>query len=315
MWIEGMAINARSKELSAQSENMANFSNMLKITLLKGDIFSINRTNTQVDVQLNGITIGTIPDPSFFDILLRTFIGSVPLSSEFRDGLLAGGNIDAGIVSRFQSTQPSQTRIAAVTSGVKQLLEQSGGTTIASAPVETKAAAPKKKTTKKATPKPKPKATAKPKPKATAKPKPKATPKPKPKIAKAEPVAPIIPQDALIDDSIFAIEEDDVEFTAETLLSQQLYIAKLKKWSQRFIKYPATAFRRNQQGGVRVGVTVDRYGKLVDVNIIEASKYSVLTREAKNAIERAEPFPRVPSDIPGDDFTFTVPIIFKIVDG
>lgn len=317
MWIEGMAINASNKELSEQSANMANFSNMLKITLIRGDIFALRRLSNEVLVEINGVTIGIIPDPTFFDLLLRTWIGPVPLSSEFRDGLLSAGSLNPDLAGRFQSTQPSNTRIAAVTLGVQQLLEKSGGTTIASAPVEKPKSAPKKPAPKVVAPKivtpkivaPKvvvPKVVA---PKPKPKPKPKPAPKPVPELAKIDP-----PKPNTIDESIFDIDEEEIVYTAESLLSQQLYISKLKKWSQRFIKYPARAYKRGQQGAVRLGVTIDRYGKLKRVEITAQAKYSSLNKEAKSAVERAEPFPRMPHDVPGDEFSFSIPVMFKIVD-
>lgn len=48
LWIEGMAINASSSELQKHAQHMADFSNMLKIKLMAGDIFTIDRTGSNV---------------------------------------------------------------------------------------------------------------------------------------------------------------------------------------------------------------------------------------------------------------------------
>lgn len=314
MWIEGLAINASSKELTLQSQNMADFSNLLRIKLLRGDIFSIKRSSKEVTLTINGAKLGKIDDPKFFDLLLRAWIGPVPLSTDFRSGLLAEGNLDPALAARYQTTQPNAARIAAITAGLNALAAATASKAAALAKAES---TPEVKTTK--TPKSKP--TKKPAPKvATPKPTKKPTPTPKPKLIalNTPPEAPELllgsPSSQLLDSSIFDLSDDDVQYTAESLLSQQLYIAKLKKWSQRFIKYPALAFKRNQQGNVRLNVSIDRDGKVSGVEVLESARYSSLTKEAKSAINRASPFPRIPADLPGDQFTFSIPIVFMIVD-
>lgn len=311
MWIEGLAINANSRELEAHSQNMAKFSNMLKIRLLRGDVFTMQRSLNDVTIILNGSTVGKINDPSFFDILIRAWIGSVPLSTEFRQALLSGGEMEPDLVSRFQTTQPSASRIAAISAGLGSIGISSTNTTTLAVKDEP-TPAPKKATPvpKKAAPAPK---------KATPKPKPKPKPKVVEKVVK--PVEPpqllLGPTDgALLDSSIFDITEEDVEYTAESLLVQQLYIAKLKKWSQRFLKYPVMAQKRGQQGSVRLSVTIDDDGKVLSTEILEAAKHPVLTEAAVTAVESASPFPRIPPSIliQGDTFIFSLPVAFVLVN-
>ena len=300
MWIEGLAINASSRELETHSQNMATFSNMLKIRLLRGDIFTMQRSMNDVTIILNGSTVGRINDPKFFDMLIRAWIGTVPLSTEFRQALLSGGEMEPNLVSRFQTTQPSASRIAAISAGLEAIGISSANTTTL---------AVKDKPTpvpKKATPTPK---------KATPTPK-KA--KPAPKVVKVEPPQLLLgPTDgALLDSSIFDVTEEDVEYTAESLLTQQLYIAKLKKWSQRFLKYPVMAQKRGQQGNVRLSVTVDDDGKVLSTEILEAARHAVLTEAAVTAVESASPFPRIPPSlrIQGDTFVFSLPVTFVLVN-
>lgn len=310
MWIEGLAINASSRELETHSQNMAKFSNMLKIRLLRGDVFTMQRSLNDVTIILNGSTVGKINDPSFFDILIRAWIGPVPLSTEFRQALLSGGEMEPDLVSRFQTTQPSASRIAAISAGLGAIGASSTNTVTLAVKDEPTP------TPKKATPVPK---------KATPVPK-KATPTPKkeaPKVVKkvVKPVEPpqllLGPTDgALLDSSIFDVTEEDIEYTAESLLTQQLYIAKLKKWSQRFLKYPVMAQKRGQQGSVRLSVTVDDDGKVLSTEILEAAKHPVLTEAAVTAVESASPFPRIPPSIriQGDTFVFSLPVAFVLVN-
>lgn len=316
MWIEGMAINASSSELSENAQNMANFSNMLKYKLTAGDIFTIDRVGDGVNVVLNGVLLGQIPDTEFFDLLLRTLIGPVPLSSDFRDGLLAAGQIDDGLLARFDNTFPSDERIAAVESAVQSRPKPE--------PVVEGASASEVATTTKPTIEPPapaapavapaiaapvvgsapaikpPTVAANTAPAAT--PAPKATPKPTP--------AP--QQQALLNSDLIEEDEEDIDFTAESLLAQQLYIAELKKWSYKFLKYPRRALERSWEGNVRLAITIDREGAVKDVVIVEESEHSTLTKAAVRAVNEASPFPELPKEMSGDEFAFTLPIVFRL---
>jgi len=317
MWIEGMAINSSPAELEKHARNMAAFSNMLKIKLINGDIFTVNRTSDLVTVSLNGTTLGEIDDPEFFDLLIRTWIGPVPLSTEFRKDLLSDGEIKPGPLARFEATGPDEQRIAAIEQAIaaKNAGGSGAGATIASAAgAAAQVAAPAV-----AAPKPKidlpdsssdDKAPAKvdiapPKVKVVEKPKP--TPKPKPKqIALA-------PQEEELDDSIFD-DDDGEEFTAESLLKEQLYYSQLAKYTHRYLKYPQRAWDRGREGNVRLRVTIDRDGNLEDTEILDAAQYKSLNKEAQKAVKRAQPYPAVPDEISGDTYSFTFRVAFKIVE-
>ncbi len=325
MWIEGMAINAAASELEAQSRNMANFSNMLKVTLRRGDIFAIQRGTDEVKVIINGATLGTIDDPAFFDLLLRTWIGPVPLSSQFRNDLLAGGEIDEALIARFNDTRPTDARIAAVaealanrergqteTTGaaaaaaavaVKPAIE--AAPTISAPQIQPSIQAPTIETTRTVAQAPTPEPAATPEPEVKSTPTPAPTPAP-------ETVAVAAAGGEAVDD-IFD-EEDDEEFTAESLLSQQLYIAKLKKWTYKELRYPSKSLDRNEQGIVRLSVTIQRDGKLQNIDVIEEPEFSRLTKAAVKAVEKSSPYPVMPADVTGDEFEFSMPIVFKIVE-
>ncbi|MBU2986968.1 TonB family protein [Saccharophagus degradans] len=325
LWIEGMAINASSSELQKHAQHMADFSNMLKIKLMAGDIFTIDRAGSTVLISLNGAQLGQIPDPAFFDLLLRTWVGPVPLSSDFKQNMLVAGNVNSGLITRFESTRPTDERIAAVEEAVKARAKQAEAqdddstpkVAVAKTDIKPKIEAPvaiapppkiaapsgalgESKTV--STPKPEP-----------AKPKPQE-PEPAPKVEEKPKVAAITPPppETLLDEESLEDEEDDLDFTAESLLSQQLYIAKLKRWSSSKLKYPSRAASRGHEGNVRLSIVIDRSGKVKKVEVIEAAEYSSLTKEAQNAIERANPFPPMPEDVKGDTFLFTLPVVFQL---
>ena len=306
MWIEGMAINAGNSELSKQAENMASFSNMLKVSLKNGDIFSVSRSNV-VTVKLNGVKLGEIDDPVFFDLLLRTWIGPVPLSSTFRSDLLKAGTINSEVLATFEATSPTPERIALIEQRQGVATEEEsldisdepkavsisppvgapfGGVVAISspAPLGEKPKAEKKKADK-----------------------PAAAP------AKETPPAPAKPPVQLVDsDDLLEEEEEDTEFTASSLLSEQLYISRLKRWLQPYVKYPRRALERNREGTTRLAVRIGRDGEVQSIQVVEESGHNLLDKEATEAIKRASPFPTMPDEVKGDSFSFTLPVIFII---
>lgn len=321
LWIEGLAINASASELEKQAGNMAKFSNLLKVTLKKGDIFSIQRTNENVKVVINGTTLGVINDTKFFDLLLRTWIGPVPLSSSFRAQLLVAGELDSQLADRFNNTKPSDTRIAAVAAALsksKSAADKNTTTSKAVAAAKPKVSAPKvkaptlvkppivvavpdlpSKSTALKTTDVAPKQPIKKPTKAPIKVAIAPTPKPEPK------------EEPILDD---IIEEDDEEFTAESLLAQQLYIAKLKKWTYREIRYPEESILADESGIVRMRVTISRKGKVREIDMLEEPEFDRLTKAAVTAVKKSQPYPNIPDDIKGKEFSFTLPIVFRLVD-
>jgi len=301
MWIEGMAINSSREDLQKNAQKMADFSNMLRVKLIAGDILTVNRSMSDgVTVSLNGTTLGRIEDRTFFDLLLRTWIGSVPLSSGFRSNLLGNGEVSSELLARYQSTRPTDARIATIESAIaaskqEKVAEREKSQTVAinTPPPKDLIEAPKLEApTLAAIPPP---VAPKPTPKISAPEKPK-------KVAKAKPA----PKNDIFED------EDEEAFTAASLLSRQLYIGKIKGWAQRELSYPARALRREWEGNVRLDITLDRRGDLISVELAEEADHDVLNKEALRAVEDAAPFPPMPDDVKGDTFLFTLPVAFKL---
>lgn len=319
MWIEGIAINSGSSDLEKHAENMATFSNMLKVKLKRGDIFRVDRTLDKIIVSVDGVTLGEIADTSFFDMLLKTWIGYVPLSSDFRDNLLKQGDVKADLLSRYERLQPSPERVALLQEAILNKQAEENGeqvagaegskkdTKVAVAPVKVPVPAPVTTAPKPSVSQPKVQAT----PKPTPKPKPKATPRPTPK---PEPVKVALPPSQQeLDESIFDDEEDgDVELTAENLLIQQLYYSRLANYTQNFARYPRIAQERGRTGSLLIRVTIDREGNVLSSEFIEETDSYSLNKEAKRAVKRASPFPPMPSEISGDEFSFMFRLTFNL---
>lgn len=293
MWIEGIAINAGTVEMERFAQHLADFSNLLRLKLTTGDTLRIERLEQEkmTRVSLNGQLLGTIGNAHFFDLLLRTWVGPVPLSSEFKDALLAAGKVPPDLIARFNTITPSSARVAEViallqaapraaeprpptTDPIKPAVSESG-TTVVENPVPVA---------------------------------PPAVPTPPPPPEELLTAETLFNDDAILDEE----EKGAYAFTAENLLSEQIYIAKLAKWTSNFVKYPRSALRSQQEGTVRLTVTLRRDGRIQDVQLLERSEYETLNKAATRAVKSASPYPAVPEEITGEQFLFTVPVVFKL---
>ncbi len=302
LWIEGLAVNSKADALMAQAENTVAFDAMFKGRLVQNDHVKISHTPGKgVTVLLNDVTLGTIKDENFFSMLLATWIGSVPLSSDYRDSLLKVGDVDGGLRGRFSTIAPSAARVAEV---------RSWNTAAELVAVESKSSAPKS-AAKSSTPKQE--IAVKPElPKLPVEiEKPALTPVQVATSAASSSVKPVAatpPAQAEED------EDDGPALTTQTLLARQFYVSDAIKKIRSKTKYPQRALDRGQAGNVRVAVVVDRQGNIIGTNVLESSKHELLNREALEAIKRSAPLPALPDSITGARFEFTVPMRWTLPD-
>ncbi|MEN0035413.1 MAG: TonB family protein [Cellvibrio sp.] len=272
MWIEGMAINSKADVLTAQADNMVKFDGLFKGRFLKDDhIVFANTPDKGVNISVNGVLLGNIKDNLFFSMLLSTWIGKIPLSSDYRDSLLKVGDVNAALRTRFEGIKPSAARMAEINTWT--------GAQVAAV---TKSSASSKAASSVATAE---------KPVAVV-----AAPVAKPVVTPAAPAK--------------AVEEDDDSsaLTAQSLLARQFYVSDAIKKIRSKTKYPQRALDRGQAGNVRVGIIIDRQGNIIGTNILENSKFELLNKEAIEAIKRSAPFPALPAEIAGARFEFSVPM-------
>lgn len=308
LWIEGMAINVPSSLLTKHADNMVKFTKLFKGRLVAGDNLVIDTAPGEgTQVSLNGVELGQIFGDGFFELLLRTWIGSVPLSSDFRDMILIGGEVDADLIARFQSITPQEGRVATIESWIqkeepKTVAPPEVAKDLPRLPDKPKVTAPSLAIAK--APRP---AQSDGKQK-TAKNKPKVAAPDKP----AKKVAAAVAKASVKEDHEEEPEEQEEVLTAESLLSRQMYHSKLLKWTYKYLSYPKRAISRGQEGSVRLAVVIDRNGKVKKTSPVEESRYSALNKEALGAVMRAEPFPPVPDAVRGEEFEFSLPIVFRL---
>jgi len=305
MWIEGMAVNSKADVLTAQADNMVKFDGLFKGRFLKDDVITFtNVPGKGVDITVNGVLLGNINDNAFFSMLLSTWIGKIPLSSDYRDSLLKVGDVDAGLRSRFSAISPAATRTAEVKTWtgaqveVKTAAVSSASKSSASAKVEAAVVAK----------------TELPKLEVPTLEKPALDiPVPVTQVEKPASVASVSVSSSAKPVTVAAakVEEEEDEgpaLTAQSLLARQFYVSDAIKKIRSKTKYPQRALDRDQEGSVRVAIVIDREGTVLSTNLLETSKFDLLNKEALEAVKRSAPFPALPAEIAGSRFEFTVPM-------
>ena len=300
-WIEGMAINNSPALLTEQADNMVKFDALFKGRFVNNDEVSFGyEPGKGVNISVNDVFLGNIPGDKFFGMLLRTWIGKVPLSSDYKDGILKNGKVSAEIKARFDKIKPSAARIAEVATWSKL-----------KSPAELAAEKEKEKEAKEAA------ALA-----AAAKASSAQTSSAdtaaklaaqKAEQAKAE-AAKLAAQKAAAEAAASSDDEEAEKpaLTAQTLLARQFYVSDQLKKIYGNVRYPKKALERNQTGSVRVAIVIDRQGNVLKTSIAQAADVDSLNEAAMDAVRKSGPFSALPDAVAGATFEFTAPLKFTL---
>ncbi len=336
-WVEGAAINNPAAVLKANAEAMVSFTQLINVSLRPGDRVTIDAPmGESLIVSINGVQQGEIASSELFDVLLRSWVGSVPLSSTFRQDILAAGDIDPAMVARFEGLEPTKERIAfannllepseAEASENDEQAEQQVASAddsdnteqgiIDSSAINTSlaVAAPELQA---------PSLPANPSvPEEETESVTVSAVEPNSQPAEASPAprndqedeGPALQLASLSNESILDDDDEELEgpISVESLLAQQLYHSELLARTYKMVRYPSRAIRKDYEGRVTLQVTIDQYGMLLNTETVDDSGHGLLDRAARDAIKDSSPFPAPPMDLQGESFTFTVPIEFRL---
>lgn len=324
MWIEGMAINNNNNLLTAQADNMVKFDSLFKGKLAQNDhiVFAVT-PGTGVDITVNRVLLGNIPDANFFSMLLRTWIGRVPLSSSYREGLLKVGDVPANLRTRYESITFSSARAAEISTWSKPSVAPEQ---IASAPTREPAPAREAAQAPARNQPPAPAAASKielptlERPTTAGSSTPAAAEREnrptKPAEPASRPAEPVSRPTQMTTVASIADEEEDAQpaLTAQSLLARQFYVSDMLRKIRSNVTYPRAALQRKQEGSMRIAITVNRKGEVINMEWLEESKYDRLNRAAWEAVLAAAPFPPMPDALPGQRFEFSAPISFEMTN-
>lgn len=92
----------------------------------------------------------------------------------------------------------------------------------------------------------------------------------------------------------------------------QTYEQQLLSWLNQYKQYPKLALRRGIEGDCVVRIVIDRSGRVQSSSLEVSSKNNLLDREALAMVERANPFPAPPQEVPGRTLEYVIPVSFDL---
>lgn len=328
-WNQAILINNDQITLEDYADQIADFVNLPQDDLIAGDRLFIDKDpDSGVKVYINGKLGLSTSDEGFFDVLASTWIGLRPPSSEFKQNILVLPTDQAGtdLLLRYEAISPSDDRKKTVAGWFKREQKK-----VAAKP-KPKKAPTQTKVTSKAAPKPAPiqietpaaPVVAKPKPtvnvekpkiaKAAPAPAPKPEPKPAPAPAKPEPKPTPTPAVAKAEPKPAAPAKDEAaeaEKAAQAKLLRR-YRSSVMKLTYLNTQYPKRAMDNKQEGLVVIELTLDRKGKVKNVEVKQETQYRSLNRAAKTAVSKSGPYPEPPKELKGDNIVLELPFNFKL---
>jgi periplasmic protein TonB len=225
---------------------------------------------------------------------LRTWVGKVPLSSDYKDDILKNGNVSAELKSRFDKIKPSKERTT----------EVAGWSKIKSA-ADLAAEKEKEKEAKEAATKSS-SASSVDSAKQLATQKAEQAKTEAAKLAAQKTATPVVTATAAAND-----DDEKPALTAQTLLARQFYVSDQLKKVYANVRYPKKALEREQSGSVRLTIVINRQGNLISASIAQASEFEILNEAALEAVNKTT-FTAIPDAITGATFEFNAPLRFTL---
>jgi protein TonB len=302
LWTEAILINNDEATQTKLRSVIMDFGKMLKGDLKKGDRLSFVYTpNAGTSIILNGARLMETKDDGLFNLLLNSWIGMRPFSSDFKRDLL---NLStepktAELIKRYNSIKPSAKRIAGTASWATKPEEEkpevkpeSKKVVAATTPT---AATPSKESAKPvATPAPKAEPAKPPVAAATPAAAPVAPPAPAPAAIPPPPPLPVAP----------------AATTADQLF--EVYKSNIYKLTYRNTIYPPRSINLKQEGVIVLKIKINRDGKVINTTEEKTSEFASLNKAAETAIKRSAPYPAPPEALKGDSFEISIPFNFKL---
>jgi protein TonB len=90
------------------------------------------------------------------------------------------------------------------------------------------------------------------------------------------------------------------------------WMSKISAILERNKRYPQAARVQRAQGVVVLAFSIDRGGHVLKSAVKNSSGYPVLDEEALQLLQRAQPFPPAPAEVPGANISLNVPIRFDV---
>ncbi len=90
------------------------------------------------------------------------------------------------------------------------------------------------------------------------------------------------------------------------------YVNAVTKRVQDNVVYPWAAKQGEMQGTVKLELSIDSTGKLLEVKVKESSGFSIFDENAASMVKRLAPYPSFPAELAQKDLRFEIPIVYKL---
>ncbi len=112
-WTQALILNADSAQLQKFDDAFVSFNNLPRGALRRGDHLVVESDKKgRTRVSLNGTEMFAENTPGFFEVLLSTWIGDKPPSTEFKNAILS--TVEQSLMAKYRALQPSDKRTLAV---------------------------------------------------------------------------------------------------------------------------------------------------------------------------------------------------------
>lgn len=162
-------------------------------------------------------------------------------------------------------------------------------------------------------PEPEPKPEPKPRPPEPRPPEPRPQPKPEPV---AEPTPAPVAQGQSREDSRENASNQPGRQAGQAAggdpAATQDYLQVVRAWLERHKEYPRQAQLRRQEGVVYVRFVMNRNGEVLSHSIERSSGHTLLDREVTSMLQRAQPLPVMPPELPQHRLEVVLPVAFNL---
>lgn len=314
-WIERIKNNNEASNVLANAKSVRDFANLMENDLVAGDIVTIDALPSATVVSINGSEVGRT-EADAFPLILRTWVGNRPPSSEFKEAIL--GDVSSvqrsELIARLNTIQPSQARIAMFDTAAIKAREEEERKQREEEERKKREEEERKKQEELQKLQEQQKLEEQ---KAQAEQAQKAE-----EVAEAERLRRELEEARRqLAEQKAAAEAAKGPTEAEIAAMRAKYSDQLGAHYVPYFEYPQRDILRRHgksalmrprkgktHGDVSISIEVNREGDLIGGALVSSSGEKILDDAVMNALFDSEPFPAMPEDLPGETFKTTVSI-------
>ncbi len=316
LWRESMGLNANGEQFSKETIALTQLYAFINTDLYKGDHFLVVYTPGRgTSLQINSQPSKFIDNSMLGVLMLQGLLGEVPLSSEFKSGLLTTDASDPVLARDFLALQPSAARAQQLlaATAVDDKPSDSSQSAVEDAAVPAAAVEQEPSLSQPATPPTTAPAT-RPKPTVKLSPPSRVSAANRARVAQAH--KPVTTEPPLATQPARSEPAEPIPAPVDSesvIVAKKAYQAQLERAIKKYQTIPFKAFSRRMEGDVLLRISVDDKGYLTRLDLAKPSRHNVLNDQALDAVASAEPFAPIPADLGVKEFSFELTLSYDLV--